>query len=290
MNTVQRYKIVMQYYGTNYSGMESQEGALLPSVQQILEEALSHLKLGHISIYPSCRTDTGVHALYNTAHFDLPEKQDGTVYEPSNIQKIMNYKLCDADVRVSKVEGVAGNYHSRYSTNKRKYMYRLVECFNDEDSSFHSLMYKNRAWTVDSRSGTRTLDVAIMHQAAQTLVGKKIDMTSFAKRSNALKKKLKTDSLERTMDEITVCTHVSDQQDVMNQCPHSHTSSREIRLYFEARSFLRNQIRILVHLLYMIGLGQIPVDSIKTCIESKSRNLTSKMAPPHGLYLINVTD
>jgi tRNA pseudouridine(38-40) synthase len=142
-------------------------------------------------------------------------------------------------------------------------------------------------WLLDSQDGKRVINIDDMIRATRDLEGTKIDMSAFAKRSNALKKKNNSDELLRTIESIDIeaIQHV----DIMNISPHSN-SNREIRIFFTAKSFVRNQIRILVHLLYKIGTGDIASDMIPEIIASKSRKFTDLMAPAHGLYLIDAKD
>lgn len=154
-----RYAIELAYKGTDYHGWQEQPNA--PSVQSELELALTKLNGNReVKVVGCGRTDTGVHASYYVAHFDLDRELDidNSVYK-------LNKMLSDSVVIFS-VQLVSEEFHARFSATKRTYHYFL----HSEKSAFleNSLYFPLK------------LDVEKMNQAAKDLIGKK-DFTSFSK-------------------------------------------------------------------------------------------------------------
>jgi tRNA pseudouridine38-40 synthase len=113
-----RYFIECAYRGTNYSGWQIQDNSL--TVQAEIEEALSTLLKHKIDITGSSRTDTGVHAVQQMAHFDMANE----ISDCDNLVYRMN-KLLPFDISIQKIFNVADNYHSRFEAISRKYEYRI---------------------------------------------------------------------------------------------------------------------------------------------------------------------
>lgn len=113
-----RYFIECAYRGTNYSGWQIQDNSL--TVQAEIEEALSTLLKHKIEITGSSRTDTGVHAVQQMAHFDMANE----ISDCDNLVYRMN-KLLPFDISIQKIFNVADNYHSRFEAISRKYEYRI---------------------------------------------------------------------------------------------------------------------------------------------------------------------
>jgi tRNA pseudouridine38-40 synthase len=113
-----RYIIECAYRGTNYSGWQIQMNAL--TVQEVIEKALSTLLKYKIDITGSSRTDAGVHAMQQFAHFDMEEE----ILDCDNLVYRMN-KLLPFYISVQKIDKVADDYHSRFEAISRKYEYRI---------------------------------------------------------------------------------------------------------------------------------------------------------------------
>ena len=114
-----RYFIECAYRGTNYSGWQIQDNAL--AVQEVIEKALSTLLRLKTEITGSSRTDAGVHAVRQFAHFEMKEEID----DCDNLVYRMN-KLIPFDVSIQKIFSVADDYHSRFEATSRKYEYRIA--------------------------------------------------------------------------------------------------------------------------------------------------------------------
>jgi len=155
-----RYFIELAYKGTNYHGWQYQKNA--KSVQETVEKAFSLILREKISIAGAGRTDSGVHALHYTAHFDTENKIENTndfVYKLNS--------LLEQDIAIYKVYETHSDNHSRFSPISRTYEYHINTTKNPfvQESSY----YLNFA-----------LDYEKMNQAAQKLFNY-IDFTSFSK-------------------------------------------------------------------------------------------------------------
>jgi tRNA pseudouridine38-40 synthase len=155
-----RYFIECAYKGTNYCGWQIQINA--NTVQSELEKALSTLLKTKIDITGSSRTDTGVHAVQQMAHFEMEEEITDTV----NLVYRMN-RILPFDISVVKIFKVADDYHSRFEATSRKYEYRISRKKNPFQKG---LFYEF--------SGE--LDVKLMNEACQVLF-KHIDYQCFSK-------------------------------------------------------------------------------------------------------------
>ncbi len=132
---IERYKVILAYYGAAFSGMQRQ--ARRRSVQAELEDALRALGWAGRSILIAGRTDAGVHASGQVAAFDMEWK-----HSTESLQKALNAKL-PPDVAVQAVSVAAGDFHPRYDARKRTYRYRIY-CQPQRDPLREGLAW--RAW------------------------------------------------------------------------------------------------------------------------------------------------
>lgn len=155
-----RYFIECAYRGTNYSGWQIQINAL--SVQELVEKALSTLLKHKIEITGSSRTDTGVHAMQQFAHFEIETE----IEDCDNLVYRMN-KLLPFDISVQKIFKVADEYHSRFEALSRKYEYRISKKKNPFQRGLSFEFNGN-------------LDIESMNEASRILF-KHIDYQCFSK-------------------------------------------------------------------------------------------------------------
>jgi len=156
---MRRIKITLDYIGTAYDGWQRQPGR--DTVQQRVEDAIFSLSGERVSVTASGRTDAGVHALGQVAHFDV-----NTAIPVKNYMTGVNHFL-PPDIRILKAEEVTADFHARFSVHEKTYTYCLYE------SRFERACYLNRAARADNR-----LDVAKMKRAAKAFEGTH-DFTSF---------------------------------------------------------------------------------------------------------------
>lgn len=243
-----RYKISIEYDGTNLLGWQKQHEG--PSVQAYLEQALFGFSHQQIEVIAAGRTDAGVHATAQIAHFDLDSNM-----ELFRLREAFNALLRDmgAPVSVLDIETVDSDFHARFSAKGRGYIYKIL------NRRARPVLQENRVWWVPF-----PLDVDAMKKGAKHLLGHH-DFSSFRGAGcQAL-------SPVKTLDKL----------DIM-------VNGDEIHFIVEARSFLYHQVRNMVGTLKMVGDGHLKPEDIKTILENKKRSSAGMTAPASGLYLNKV--
>lgn len=243
-----RYKITIEYDGTDLVGWQKQQKG--KSAQEYLETALFAFSHQNSEIYAAGRTDAGVHALAQVAHFDL-----NTDMETFRIREAFNANLRDmeAPVAVLDVTPVSDDFHARFSAKGRGYIYRIL------NRRARTVLLENRVWHVGF-----PLDVDLMKEGAQYLLGHH-DFSSFRGAGcQAL-------SPVKTLDKLDITRN-----------------GDEIIFTVEARSFLYHQVRNMVGTLKMVGDKHLAPADVKTILESKCRAKAGVTAPACGLYLNKV--
>ena len=220
-----------------------------PSVQGAVEAALRALEPEAPGIAGAGRTDAGVHATGQVAHCDLSKDWD-----PFRLAEALNWHLKPAPVAVLAAERVPEDFHARFSATGRRYLYRIV-CRRAPLA-----IEKGLAWRVG-----HDLDADAMQQAANILIGRH-DFTTFRSAQ------CQSASPVKTLDEFRV-----------------ERDGPDIRFHLAARSFLHNQVRSFVGTLERVGAGKWPVAQVGEALEARDRAACGPVAPPDGLYLVQVT-
>ena len=241
-----RYKLTIEYDGAPFVGWQRQANGR--SVQQAIEEALTRLTGEQPIVRGAGRTDAGVHALGQVAHFELRREWTG-----EKLRDGLNAHLRPEPVAVLLAEAVAAGFDARYSAIRRHYRYRILV------RRAPPVLDRGRVWHVG-----RKLDAAGMQNAAQILLGTH-DFTTF--RSTECQAK----SPVRTLDRCEVL-QVAD----------------ELHVEATARSFLHNQVRSIVGSLKLVGEGRWRASDLKAALEARDRKASGPVAPPDGLYLVRV--
>jgi tRNA pseudouridine38-40 synthase len=241
-----RYRLTIEYDGGPFVGWQRQaEGA---SVQGALEDAIEKLSGARVTVTGAGRTDAGVHALGQAAHFDL-EKE----YAPAKVRDALNYYLKPAPVSVLDAQVVDGEFHARFSATARHYLFRIL------NRRSPPALERGKVWPV-----AIALDAEPMHAAAQFLVGQH-DFTTFRAAECQAKSPVKT------LDRLAVFRR-----------------GEEIHIEASARSFLHHQIRSFAGTLKLVGEGKWQPRDVKTALEARDRTACGPVAPPDGLYLVKV--
>jgi tRNA pseudouridine38-40 synthase len=241
-----RYKIIVEYDGAPFAGWQYQENS--PSVQRAIMTAIEAFSGEKVMVQGAGRTDAGVHALGQVAHFDLASERD-----TDTVRDAINAHLRPLPVAILSAEKVPGDFDARRSAVRRHYLYRIANRRPD------LAIERGRAWRLPRR-----LDAEAMHAAAQRLVGKH-DFTTF--RSTECQAK----SPEKTLDRLDV-SRLGD----------------EIHISAVARSFLHNQVRSMVGSLVVVGDGKWQAADLARALEARDRSACGPVAPPDGLYLVKV--
>ena len=156
-----RYKLIVEYDGTNYVGWQRQDNGA--SIQQSLENAIAaYGGDAPVTVFAAGRTDAGVHALRQTVHADIVREGDALT-----VQKAVNFYLKSLPISVIDAAAVDSDFHARFSATSRKYLYRILNRPAPPALDVH------RVWHVP-----RKLNARAMHRAAQALVGHH-DFTTF---------------------------------------------------------------------------------------------------------------
>lgn len=241
-----RYRILLEYDGAPFAGWQRQENG--PSVQAALEQAIFRLSSETVTVTGAGRTDAGVHALGQVAHFDLEK-----AFAADRVRDALNYHLRPAPIAVIEAAIAAPEFHARFSATARTYFYRIL-CRRSPPA-----LDRGRVWHL-----MRNLDARAMHEAAQFLVGQH-DFTTF--RSSECQAK----SPVKTLDRLDV-----------------RRAGNEIHVEARARSFLHNQVRSMVGSLKLVGEGKWQPADVTAALEAKDRARCGPVAPPEGLYLVRV--
>jgi len=217
-------------------------------VQRTIMTAIELFSGEKVMVQGAGRTDAGVHALGQVAHFDL-----SSVRETDTIRDALNAHLRPHPIAILSAEKVAPDFDARRSAVRRHYLYRIANRRPD------LAIDRGRAWRVPRR-----LDADAMHAAAQRLVGKH-DFTTF--RSTECQAK----SPEKTLDRLDVSP-----------------AGGEIHVTAVARSFLHNQVRSMVGSLVPVGDGKWTAEDLARALAARDRAACGPVAPPDGLYLVRV--
>jgi tRNA pseudouridine38-40 synthase len=241
-----RFKLVIEYDGTTFVGWQIQEGGL--SVQGLVTDAIAAFSGERVTLYGAGRTDAGVHALGQVAHFDLARD-----WRADRVRDALNAQLRPHPIAVLSAEKVDSDFDARRSARRRHYLYRIANRRAD------LALERHRAWRVPRR-----LDAAAMQEAAQALVGRH-DFTTFRAAECQAKSPVKT------LDRLAV-----------------ERAGNEIRIFASARSFLHHQVRSMVGSLVLVGEGKWRAENLAAALAARSRSACGPVAPPEGLYLVSV--
>jgi tRNA pseudouridine38-40 synthase len=218
------------------------------SVQAAVEVAVGRFCGETIVAYAAGRTDSGVHALGQVIHFDLAGSPP-----PATVRDALNFHLNAGSVAVLQAELVDASFHARFSARQRAYLYRIL------NRRAPPVLDRGRTWWV-----ARPLNAEAMAEAAEVLVGQH-DFTSF--RASLCQAR----SPVKTLDALQV-TRVGD----------------EIRIEAKARSFLHNQVRIIVGTLARVGESKWTRADVEAALTARDRRRGGPTAPAAGLYLARV--
>jgi len=241
-----RYRLTIEYDGSPFVGWQRQDNG--PSVQGALEEAIFKLSGETVTVTGAGRTDAGVHAFGQAAHFDLAKE-----FAPDKVRDALNHFVRPAPIAIVEAALAAPDFHARFSATARHYLYRILI------RRAPPALERGRVWHV-----VHELDAEAMGFAAQSLVGQH-DFTTF--RSSECQAK----SPVKTLDKLTV-----------------RRAADEIEIAASARSFLHNQVRSMVGSLKLVGEGKWLPREVAQALAAKDRSRCGPVAPPDGLYLMRV--
>lgn len=254
---VQRYKMIVSYRGTNFHGWQWQSvpkswrgplppaGQGLATVQETLARTIATIVNHPVKVVGSSRTDSGVHAKGQVAHFDCRTDQ----IPVDGMRRAINARLPD-DIIVRTIEPVPPTFDAIVGVHSKRYQYAIWR--GSDRPIFQSDLYWHR-W--------KPLNVAAMAEAAKRFVGTH-DFKSFTKPGH---------KREHTTRTVLDCSLVE--------------RGEQLIVGVTGTGFLWHMVRIMVGTLAEVGMGRFDADSISEMLEKKDRRSAGLTAPPHGLYL-----
>ena len=242
-----RYQILIEYVGTSFVGWQIQKQG--KSIQKTIQSTLSKLLNQKIILYGSGRTDAGVHALEQSAHFDVKNK----IQNIDKIIKSLNFFLNNKMISIINIKKKKINFHARHSAKERIYLYIIRNRLSP------STLNKDKEWHIKKK-----LDINLIKKGAKKLVGT-FDYSTF--RSSGCQAK----SSIRTIKSIKI-----------------RSSKNKIEIEFKSQSFLQQQVRSMVGCLKYLGEKKWDLKTFDKVFKSKKRILCAPPAPPEGLFLTKV--
>ncbi|KAI4369479.1 hypothetical protein MLD38_017916 [Melastoma candidum] len=249
-----KWRLVIAYDGTHYAGWQYQRSP--PTVQCFLEKALmqvTKVERDNLCLVGAGRTDAGVHAWGQVAHFITPFNYESL----ENIHAALN-GLLPSDIRIREVSPAVPEFHARFSVKSKIYRYKI---YNDPVMDPFQRYYTYHS--------VHKLNPDVMREATKYFVGKH-DFSAFANAS-------RNDGVPCPVKEVFHC-------DLTEEGP-------LLQIEVEGSGFLYRQVRNMVALLLQVGREAVPPDIVPCIIASRDRKELAKYAlsvPPHGLCLVSV--
>ena len=242
-----RYKISIEYVGTNFIGWQIQTKG--KSIQKLIQTKLSKLLKEKISLIGSGRTDAGVHAIEQSAHFECKKE----IQNLDKFLKSLNHFVNDKNVSIINIKEKNINFHARFSAKQRIYKYIIFNRLSRPS------IEKERGWHI-----IKELDIALMKKGAKKLLGTK-DFSTFRSSSCNAKSPI------RTMKSIKI-----------------KSNKGRIEIQFKSQSFLQQQVRSMVGCLKYLAEKKWDLNKFDLVLKSKKKTLCAPPAPAEGLFLEKV--
>lgn len=239
--------LTIQYNGSAFSGWQKQNNAI--TVQEVLEEKISKLLKHPISLEASGRTDAGVHAIAQTAHF-----QTNSDFDVQKLPKAINHGL-NPNVSIIKAQEKPSTFHARFSVKKKTYLYRTYA------SEIQLPLLESGFQRINPKA---LENIEAMQKASTYLLGTH-NFKAFCASATSVK------TFERTIFDIKI-----------------KKSKNKIDFLVTGSGFLYNMVRIIVGTLLKVGEGKIKPEEIQDIIKSQNRKNAGKTMPAKALYLYKV--
>ena len=242
-----RYQILIEYVGTNFVGWQIQSQG--KSIQKLIQIKLSKLLKQKILLIGSGRTDSGVHAIEQSAHFECKKE----IQNLDKFLKSINHFLNALNVSVTNIKKRNINFHARFSAKQRIYRYVIFNRLSRPS------IEKGRGWHI-----IKKLDISLMKKGAKKLLGTK-DFSTFRSSS------CNANSPIRTIKSIRI-----------------KSIRGRIEIQFKSQSFLQQQVRSMVGCLKYLAENKWDLKKFDLVFKSKKRILCAPPAPAEGLFLEKV--
>ena len=242
-----RYQILIEYVGTNFKGWQVQKKGR--TIQGLIQKKISLLLKEKIILFGSGRTDTGVHAIEQSAHFNCKNE----IINKDKFLKSINHFLNCEEVSIIRIKKRKENFHARYSAKMRIYKYIIINRLSGP------VLNKKRGWHI-----MKELDLDLMKKGAKKLTGTR-DFSTFRSSSCNSKSPVKTMKLVKIK-----------------------SLKDEIEIEFRSQSFLQHQVRSMVGCLKYLGEKKWSLKKFNDVMKSKKRSLCAPPAPAEGLFLTRI--
>jgi tRNA pseudouridine38-40 synthase len=242
-----RYQILIEYVGTNFIGWQIQSKG--KSIQKLIQTKLSKLLKEKILLTGSGRTDAGVHATEQSAHFECKKE----IQNLDKFLKSVNHFVNDMNISIINIKKRSINFHARFSAKQRIYKYVIFNRLSRPSID------KERGWHI-----IKELDVTLMKEGAKKLLGTK-DFSTFRSSSCNAKSPI------RTIKSIKI-----------------KSTKGRIEIQFKSQSFLQQQVRSMVGCLKYLAEKKWNLKKFDLALKSKKRILCAPPAPAEGLFLEKV--
>ena len=242
-----RYQVLIEYVGTNFIGWQIQSNG--KSIQKLIQTKLSKLLKEKVSLVGSGRTDSGVHAIEQSAHFDCKKE----IQNLDKFLKSVNHFVNNMDISIMDIKKKKLNFHARFSAKQRIYKYIIFNRLSRPS------IEKERGWHI-----IKKLDIPLMKKGAKKLLGTK-DFSTFRSSSCNAKSPI------RTMKSIKI-----------------KLIRGRVEIQFKSQSFLQQQVRSMVGCLKYLAEKKWDLKKFDLVLKSKKRTLCAPPAPAEGLFLEKV--
>jgi tRNA pseudouridine38-40 synthase len=243
---MRNFRLIVEYDGAAYCGWQRQKNGL--SIQQMIEDCIERITGEEIRVIGSGRTDAGVHALHQVAHF----RTASPLGERNFLMGING--LLPSDIAIREVREVDPSFHARLDSVSKVYLYRIC------NRPVRSALERNTSWFV-----WEPLDLERIGKALPLFKGTH-DFSSFCSAH--------TDSQDHTRTILEIDAE--------------RDASGMISISVEADGFLRYMVRTIVGTLVDVGRGKTSPEEVAVILAARDRRRAGLTAPPHGLFLKDV--
>lgn len=240
------FKLTIEYDGTDFHGWQIQKND--PTIQAAIEKALATITNQAVRLNGAGRTDAGVHAIGQVAHFHCDTRLDA-----DTLQNGLNSML-PPDIVIRRCRQVDLSFHARFDAKGKRYRYTIL------NQPLPEAIGRRFAWHI-----RRPLDTDAMQAALNEFIGRH-DFSAFEGAGSPREHSV------RTLTGGTI------------EMP----AAGRIEITIEAEGFLRYMVRNIVGTLAAVGSGKLPALKVRVILASGDRNLAPATAPPHGLCLMEV--
>jgi tRNA pseudouridine38-40 synthase len=247
-----RIKAVIAYDGTSFYGWQIQRN--VPTIQLRLQQTLEHICGKQVDVIGAGRTDTGVHAYGQVAHFDW--------HHPLSLDKLqyaINGLLPPA-IRVLSLEEAAPDFHARFDAKSKAYLYRI-----DQNRFYNPFTYQY------SLNCPYPLNLDWMRQCARIIEGEH-DFAAF----------------QATGSDVVTTIRTMLQVEIFREAFQPYSDQFFLCLRFHSTGFLRKMVRFLVGTMLEISSSKRPIEDLQKALETGNRKFAGIPAAARGLFLEKV--